>query len=151
MLPDMTYLWRMRSTASTRPPEELTVQDWTAWSIRVFRTGPVTSSTVSLVSPDPEKSIGTLTPTLTWRNTDKAVFYYEVQVSKDPNLSADPGAPFLYWELRHGGVTVPLNSYTVPQQFPLEPSTVYYWRVRPRVQGDGTPVLWSDVWRFQTP
>lgn len=118
MLPDMTYLWRIRSTASAKPPEELTIQEWTAWSIRVFRTGPVTSSTVSLVSPDPDKSIGTLTPTLTWRNTDKAVFYYEVQVSKDPNFSADPGAPFLYRELVHGGMTDPSSSYTIPSGFP---------------------------------
>lgn len=75
----------------------------------------------------------------------------EVQVSRDPAFGADPGAPFLYWELRHGGITNPPNSYSIPEQYPLEPGTTYHWRVRPRVQGDGTAVGWSESWSFRTP
>lgn len=142
MLPDMTYLWRVRSTTSTKPPAELADLDWTAWSIRAFRTKAVTSSTISSISPETGTTVGSVTPTLVWTNTDKTVFYYEVQVSKDPNFGTGPGAPFLYWALVHGGTTDPLNSYTVPDRSPLEPGMTYYWRVRPRVQGDGVPVTW---------
>ena len=54
------------------------------------------------------------------------------------------------FELRHGGATAPPRSYTVPSGFPLQPATTYHWRVRPRVQGDGTPVAWSEVFTFVT-
>lgn len=37
------------------------------------------------------------------------------------------------------GLTQPLNSWTTRA---LTPGVTYYWRVRPRVQGDGTPVAW---------
>ena len=35
------------------------------------------------------------------------------------------------------------NSYVVPAAFPLEAGEIYYWRVRPRIQGDGDPLPWS--------
>ena len=92
--------------------------------------------------------MSSLTPTLTWENTDNAVFYYEVQVSRDKDFA---GSAPLYYELRHGGVTVPANSYLVPTGFPLEAATTYYWRVRPRVQGDGKPVDWPAARTFKTP
>ena len=57
---------------------------------------------------------------------------------------------FLYWELLHAGVASPPNTYQVSDRFLLEAATSYYWRVRPRIQGDGTPVTWSDVWNFRT-
>ena len=46
---------------------------------------------------------------------------------------------------------MPLNSWGVPASFPLEPGTRYYWRVRPRVQGNGTPPAWSALFFFTTP
>ena len=51
--------------------------------------------------------MASLTPKLQWDNANTAVFYYEVQVSKDPEFG--PNA-FLYWELVHGGASTPLNS-----------------------------------------
>ena len=141
MLPGMHYVWRIRTTTSGNPPSQLTENDWSAWSLRSFMTPTKLSSTISLASPQVGNSVNTRTPALVWANADNEVFYYEVQVSKDPEYGANA---FLYWELRHGGVTNPPNSYTIPSQFPLEQQTTYYWRVRPRIQGDGAPVSWSS-------
>ena len=43
------------------------------------------------------------------------------------------------------------NSYVVPEAFPLEAGEFYYWRVRPRIQGDGDPLPWSAINVFQAP
>ncbi|GEM_PF-2086824 len=145
MLPGMHYVWRIRTTTSTSPPSQLTENDWSAWSLRSFVTTTKLSNTVSLASPSAGSAVNTRTPTLVWTNSDSEVFYYEVQVSKDPEFGANA---FLYWELRHGGATNPVNSYTIPSQFPLEPNTTYFWRVRPRVQGDAAPVSWSSSSSF---
>ena len=106
---------------------------------------------MALQSPADQSPVDSTTPTLTWANSDRQVFYYEVQVSADPEFGSGAGAPPLYWELVHGGVSSPMNSYTIPAQFPLESGATYYWRVRPRVQGDGTPVGWTQAWSFTTP
>ncbi|MCX6021159.1 MAG: hypothetical protein NTZ05_05430, partial [Chloroflexi bacterium] len=139
MLPDMTYTWRVRTTSkATFAPED--DPSWSAWSLRLFRTPAVSTSGIRLTSPAAGGTVATLAPTLVWTNRDAQVFYYEVQLSKDPAFNADPATAIasVYWELRHGAVTTPPNSYTVPASFPLEPATPYFWRVRPRVQGDGT-------------
>ncbi len=145
LLPDMTYLWRVRtSTVLTNPTEA----DWSAWAASSFKTPPASSSTISRVAPPLYGEVRTLTPTLTWANSDPAVFYYEVQLSKD--FEFGPNA-FLYSEYVHGGASTPLNSYVVPAAFPLEAGAFYYWRVRPRIQGDGDPLPWSRTNVFQTP
>ena len=113
-----------------------------------FRTPPVSSATIRALGPLPGATVTSLTPKLQWDNANTAVFYYEVQVSKDPEFG--PNA-FLYWELVHGGASTPVNSYGVSPKFPLEPATTYYWRVRPRVQGDGKPLPWSTSFDFTTP
>ncbi|MBI2886110.1 MAG: hypothetical protein HYY02_02755 [Chloroflexi bacterium] len=145
LLPDLTYVWRVRTTAATRSSGELTEVDWSAWSLRAFRTPPKSSATISLSFPNPGSTVPTRTPPLTWSNSDREVFYYEVQVSRDPGFGPDA---FLYWELRHGGVTSPLNTYIIPSQFPLEGGATYYWRVRPRIQGDGAPLSWTPASSF---
>ena len=145
MLPDMTYLWRVRtSTVLTNPTEA----DWSAWAASSFRTPPASSSTITRVAPRLFGEVSTLTPTLTWANSNPAVFYYEVQVSRD--FEFGPNA-FLYSEYVHGGASTPPNSYVVPEAFPLEAGAIYYWRVRPRIQGDGDPLPWSRINVFQTP
>src|SRR5207249_1829514 len=83
---------------------------------------------INLIAPGFGPTVGSLTPVLAWQNSDRETFYYEVQVSSDQGFGPDA---FLYWELRHGGATTPPNSYTVPEAFPLQPETAYYWRVRP--------------------
>ena len=145
MLPDLTYLWRVRtSTVLTNPTEA----DWSAWAVSSFKTPPASSSTITRVAPPFFGEVRTLTPTLTWANSNTAVFYYEVQLSKDYEFG--PNA-FLYSEYVHGGASTPANSYVVPAAYPLEAGEFYYWRVRPRIQGDGDPLPWSRINVFQTP
>lgn len=146
MLPDLTYVWRVRTTTVNLSASQLSESDWTAWSLGTFRTAAKSSATISHISPASGSTADSRTPTLQWDNSDKSIFYYEVQASKDPAFG--PNA-FLYWELRHGAVTSPVNSYTIPTQFPLEPSTTYHWRVRPRVQGNATPLAWTSAGFFQ--
>ncbi|MEK7214013.1 MAG: right-handed parallel beta-helix repeat-containing protein, partial [Chloroflexota bacterium] len=148
MLPDMGYAWRVRTTTATKAPRDLAETDWGGWSIATFRTPPVAAGSIVRVAPGDNAIVDSLTPTLAWANLNKAVFYYEVQVSTDPTFGA---AAFLYWELRHGGVTTPPNSYSIPPAFPLQPGRQYHWRVRPRVQGDGSETGWSQVFTFGTP
>jgi micrococcal nuclease len=148
LLPGMTYTWRVR--ASDAPDAvDLTDASWGEWSApSSFRTPALDASTINLTTPPPGAAVTTATPTLIWTDSHPNAWYYEVQVSKDPGFG--PGA-FLYWELRHGGVTSPPRSYTIPAAFPLESGTRYSWRVRPRVQGDGAPVAWSAPATFTTP
>ncbi len=151
MLPGMTYTWRIRSSRSSVTVSENDA-GWSNWTSSTFRTAHPWSGGVSAVTPGAGETVNSLTPTLAWEDSNKKLFYYEVQVSKDPSFNTDPNtatAP-VYWELRHGGMTTPLNSYTISSEQPLEPGTTYYWRVRARVQGDGTPVYWSDIWSFKT-
>jgi micrococcal nuclease len=148
LLPDMTYTWRVR--VSDAPGEvSLTDANWSEWSAASsFKTPLLSSTTIAPASPVRDGAVGSLTPTLVWADSNPNAWYYEVQVSRDAAFG--PNA-FLYWELRHGAVTNPPRSYTVPAAFPLEPGQRYYWRVRPRVQGDGAPADWTAPAAFTTP
>lgn len=149
MLPGMTYLWQVRSATTAAQPAET---DWTAWGFpRLFTTAARTSTGITRVSPEAGATTANLRPTVTWANSDNSVFYYEVQISTDPNFGDKPGAPALWWELAHGALSTPVNSYTVPEQFPLKAGSTYHWRARPRIQGDGDPVPWSAAFSFKTP
>jgi hypothetical protein len=33
----------------------------------------------------------------------------------------------------------------------LQAATTYWWRVRPRIQGDGTPLPWTEPWFIRIP
>ncbi len=146
LLPGMGYTWRVRtSTVATGLGEN--DNGWSKWVEGSFRTAPPSTSGLSPIAPLTGAIVVGLTPALVWQNAEPGVFYYEVQVSQ----AADFGdSTFLYYELRHGGVTAPPNSYTVPPAFPLQAASTYYWRVRPRVQGDGTSVPWPPAWQFKT-
>lgn len=152
MLPGMSYAWRVRTSPASRP---LDASDpaWGPWVTGGFRTAAPFSGTISLASPPSGASSATRTPQLEWRNSNDQIFYYEVQLSADPEFITDPNwaKASVYWELVHGGLTTPLNSYTVPEAYALQPATVYYWRVRPRVQGNGAGAAWSDAASFRTP
>ena len=149
LLPDLSYLWRVRTaTVNTSATES----DWSAWSSGIFRTPRADSTTVTAIAPAQGSTVTTPTPSLQWANSPGDVFYYELQLSKDQTFTTDPATAtaMVYGVLIHGGVTTPRNTYAVPAAFPLEGDTTYYWRVRPRVQGDGAPVAWSVVWSFAT-
>lgn len=151
MLPGMTYTWRVRVSDATAAVG-LDDPSWSAWAQRTFRTPAVNSASIRVASPSLDAYVSTLTPVLQWSNTRSDVFYYEVQLSKDASFNTNPATAtaMVYSALIHGGVTSPVNSYTVPPGFPLEDHTTYYWRLRPRVQGDGVPVAWSSSFSFRT-
>ncbi len=105
MLPDMTYTWRVRTTVSNRPPQDVTAAEWSVWATGSFRTGVLSGDTVGLAAPQDRGTVSSLTPTLTWTNNNKQAFYYELQVSKDAAFG--PNA-FLYlgadtWRREHTG------------------------------------------------
>lgn len=153
MLGGTTYYWRVRATNQTGvlPRDH---PSWSPWSETWnFRTPMPSGATVYPVSPNQRQRAGTLTPTLVWADTQPANFYYEVQVSHDPNFITDPwqAIAMVYWEIRHGGVTNPPNSYAIPRDFPLSPGVGYYWRVRPRTGENPAAVPWSPTWSFISP
>ncbi|MBI4499135.1 MAG: hypothetical protein HY689_14695 [Chloroflexi bacterium] len=151
MLPDMTYTWRVRVTdkPTFAPESDLSWGPWSdQWS---FHTPLATSAGMEPVAPaDGAVLEGTTPVILRWTHPSPTVFYYEVQVSGDTRFDPNPttATSFVWWNLVHGGVTGPSNSWRTP---PLEPGTTYYWRMRPRVQGDGMPVPWSPIYTFSTP
>jgi len=73
------------------------------------------AGTLQLVGPINGATISDTTPTLEWKNAATDEFYYEVQLSADPNFNMDPRtatAP-VFWNLLHGGQSTPPNSWTV--------------------------------------
>ena len=143
LLPGMSYVWRVRSSSTMADPASNA--GWSEWAVRRFRTPSVDATSITQVSPIAGATVDTLTPTLVWTERAQGVFYYEVQLSRDPLFNTNPAtavAP-VYWNLVHGGQTTPPNSYTVPANAPLAAGQVHHWRVRPRIQGDGVPVAWS--------
>ncbi|MCX6020619.1 MAG: hypothetical protein NTZ05_02610 [Chloroflexi bacterium] len=151
LLPDMTYTWKVRTSPSTN---SIGADDgsWGAWSeVRAFRTRSVSSATITAEAPTNGSILTATAPiALRWSNAVPEVFYYELQVSPDPEFTVEPSKAIasVWWNLVHGGVTNPPNSWVTPE---LQPNTVYYWRVRPRVQGDGLAPAWSRTWSFRTP
>ena len=152
MLPGMTYTWRVRATTKTTSVDEAD-SSWGAWSDDWTFTTPAPSAAgTTAIEPAIGTTALTLLPALRWSDNQSFVFYYELQLSKDPTFNTNPATATasVYTNLVHGGQSEPLNTWRVPANFPLEPSTQYYWRVRPRVQGNGTPVSWSQSFSFMT-
>jgi methionine-rich copper-binding protein CopC len=151
LLPGMSYTWQVRFSDKASFADEKDTS-WGPWSeMRTFFTPTATSSGMKAVSPANGASVSGAGPaTLTWSHPNPVIFYYEVQVSTDKNFITTAGqsvAP-IWWNLVHGGVSKPANSWTTPA---LQAGKTYYWRVRPRVQGNGAAVEWSDTWSFKTP
>jgi len=149
LLPGMTYFWRMRVTdQATAANEPNTI--WSNWSEQFsFKTPMPSGAAITAVSPSDGSVISTTDAVLQWHDPSFNIFYYEVQVSIDPNFrtGADATAA-VWWNLIHGGETNPPDSYHTPAQ--LQANAIYYWRVRPRVQGDAplAGVQWSPTFRF---
>jgi len=150
MLPDITYSWRIRSSPSGAAIG-LDDPSWSVWSHWAsFRTPTANSLGLKAVRPLDGDVNGVRLPTLEWLSTRSDLFYFEVQLSADGAFNTNPATATasVYWNLVHGGATNPPNSWTVPPAAALEPGRQYFWRVRPRVQGDGAPVPWSNTWGF---
>lgn len=149
LLPGMTYTWRVRW--SPRAVAGPTDAAWGPWSEgRTFSTPAPPAAPLRLAAP----AEGAEVPAgagarLQWVASDPGLFYFEVQVSTDSAFDADPATAIapVWWNLVHGGVTTPPNSWVTPS---LAAGARYYWRIRPRVQGDGAPVPWSATANFRT-
>ncbi len=149
LLPGMSYSWRVRVSASTTGLGE-NDPGWDAWSEpRTFRTPVRDAARITLIAPANGAASTAAAQALRWENSDRDVFYYEVQMSPDPNFETDPAkaVSFVWSNLVHGAIATPRNSWTTPA---LQPNTRYHWRVRPRIQGDGIPVAWSQRSTFTT-
>jgi hypothetical protein len=152
MLPGATYTWRIRVTSASIAVDE-NHQSWGPWSDpRTFSTAPPSAGTLGLISPIGGVASSDTTPSLLWKDSNSAMFYYEVQLSADPNFGQSGAVAPVYWNLVHGGEANPPNSWTVPDDFAL-PSGTYHWRVRQRVQA--TPlasaeqgIAWSPTQTF---
>jgi len=155
MLPGATYTWRVRASDMTT---SIGTNDpaWGPWSAtRTFITLKPDAATIHLISPVDGSEIDSKTPALLWSDSDAQNFYYEVQLSTDPffGMGPDGAIASVYWNLVHGGATVPPNSWSVPSNAPLNTET-YYWRVRQRLQGtpkgDEEPgVPWGVIHDFR--
>ena len=154
LLPGATYTWRVRATMATGSIAA-TDGGWSPWSaIRVFHTPRPRTSTISLQVVGTGNVSTDMTPTFRWTDGSVSTFWYEVQLSSDPTFNQDvqTATRFVYHNLVHGGISVPLNSWTLPDSAALAEGT-YFWRVRPRVQatslGAGEPgVEWSAAMSF---
>lgn len=160
LLPDMTYTWRLCASGLFTPVPFNPIDSWKRIEIwpgkfidypckeLTMHTPKTDSSTIKPAGLNGE-AITSGTPTLKWTNTDLRIFYYEVQLSRDATFNTNPetATASVLWNLVHGGESKPLNSWTVPDSVKLSPGK-YFWRVRPRVQGDGQEVAWSETWSF---
>lgn len=164
LLPDMTYTGSLCSTGVNFALTGVNDSNWTqheSYPGKIFTTScPEVkfhtpkryADKITPVSPKPEEVVADLRPAITWANADTDVFYYQLQVSKDASFNTVPATAIaaVFDNLVHGGVSVPLNSWTPPAGTALELGATYYWRVRPRIQGDGSPAEWSATWSFST-
>jgi len=151
LLPGMTYSWRVRVTDQAAPASATDPgTTWSNWSDQFsFKTPMPSRAAITAVSPSDGSMVSTSTAVLQWHDPAVNIFYYEVQVSTDQSFrtGADATAA-VWWNLIHGGETNPPDSYHTPAQ--LQANATYYWRVRPRVQGDAplAGVTWSPTFHF---
>ncbi len=151
ILPGMTYTWRLRATNKPAfAPEN--DPSWGPWTDPFsFTTPPPSADSIRPTNPPIGVTVTSLNPTLTWSDDNPFIFYYEIDVAKDRLFDrVNPIGP-IFSNFVHGGESRPFNSWVVPASFPLEPGCTYYWRVRPRVQGNGTPVNWGLPFSFKAP
>ncbi|GEM_PF-3980573 len=152
LLPNELFSWKVRVTvrSSCDPTQE---GDWSPWSDTwYFRTPDAGSESIFPVGPTEASTQYSRTPVLIWGDRNPNSWYYEVQLSEDPDFGQGAAGPIasVYWELRHAGATTPPRSYAVRNLYPLSPGTGYFWRVRPRIEAPfSTPRKeWGPTWRF---
>lgn len=152
MLPGATYTWRLRASNAVTAIGEGD-SSWGPWSDpRTFSAAPPNAGTIQLVEPINGKAITDTTPTLSWKDGNPAMFYYEIQMSSDKNFGEAGIVASVFWNLIHGGVATPNNTWTVPDAFAVAKGT-YFWRIRQRVQatpkgGTETGIPWSPIQTF---
>ena len=152
MLPGATYTWRVRTTRATTSIGS----DDSSWGPfsdpRTFTTAAPNAGTIQGLAPINGEATSDTTPTLQWKDANAAMFYYEVQLSSDPNFGEAGAVAPVYWNLIHAGVSTPPSSWTVPDSAALTAGS-YYWRTRQRVQatplgGAETGIAWTPAQMF---
>ncbi len=152
MLPGATYTWRVRTTRATTSIGS----DDSSWGPfsdpRTFTTAAPNAGTIQELAPINGDATSDTTPTLQWKDANAAMFYYEIQLSSDPNFGEAGAVAPVYWNLIHAGVTTPPSSWTVPDSAALAAGT-YYWRARQRVQATPlgsaeTGIAWTPAQMF---
>lgn len=133
LLMGATYQWRVRFS-SRATASDSSATDWGAWlPLRSFALPRPSGATVRMVAPTRNAGVRRNDLLVVWEDSNPADYYYEVQMSRDPEFgAAGPWAP-VFWNLVHGGMTNPPRSWRPPADLYLA-SAVYYARVRPRLQ-----------------
>ena len=146
LLPGENYVWRIRTTSLTGavgPNDPV----WGAWVARSLSTVVASANTINAGWPLDGSTVETLQPTLEWKDSNEAVFYYDVQVSDSATFSREK----LHFEaLVHGGLSRPINSVSIPESSSLDSGRTYYWRVRPHMPTDDS-AAWGSAFSFRTP
>ena len=158
ILPEMNYMGSWRNSKEPKALDPNKDAGWCPWRSNYLDTKNIgiTSASISpsklggiVYSEGAPMRVNTRTPLIQWSDTDQRIFYYEVQLSKDPKFGQERAVAPVFHNLVHGGLKPPYRSWQVPKDFPLEAGQTYHLRLRPRVQGDGTPLEWSKVWQFE--
>ena len=152
MLPGATYTWRVRTTRATT---SIGADDssWGPYSDpRTFTTAAPNAGTIQELAPINGDATSDTTPTLQWKDANAAMFYYEIQLSSDPNFGEAGAVAPVYWNLIHAGASTPPSSWTVPDSAALAAGS-YYWRARQRVQATPlgsaeTGIAWTPAQMF---
>ena len=123
LLANQIYFWRVKA---------INAVDTTAWSSRVFSTGPtiIEPQVPVLVSPSNTSSIGTTATNLIWNSSLNAL-EYEVQYSEDVSFVTNAST---------------ITSATNENITGLTNMSTYFWRVRGHTNGFYSD--WSTVWSF---
>lgn len=157
MLPGMTYTWQVRWTDQLgeevgKPPKlDQEGGAWSPWTKDTFKTRDASLATLSMVGPEDNSVVDSLDAAVKWKNQDREIFYYEVQISKDPtfNTNSETATETVWWAIVHGGITH--NSWSPSMAgVQYDPNSTYYWRVRPRQQGDAIQLGWKGAKSFTT-
>ncbi len=152
MLPGATYTWRVRTTRATTSIGS----DDSSWGPfsdpRTFTTAAPNAGTIQELAPINGDATSDTTPTLQWKDANAAMFYYEIQLSSDPNFGEAGAVAPVYWNLIHAGASTPPSSWTVPDSAALAAGS-YYWRARQRVQATPlgsaeTGIAWTPAQMF---
>jgi len=111
ILPGMSYQWRVRASdaATSLGQQDPAWGPWSEWA--TFKTPAPSSSQITAGAPVQNAKVAGLTPTkLLWANPTLDIFYYELQLSRDP-FFGEYGAFFsVYHNLLHGALSTPANS-----------------------------------------
>lgn len=108
---------------------------------------------LSLLEPSGGILVSDEFPVLRWEpdDLDKGGSEFEVQLAASPAFTG----VFLYHERIDGRLTDPPFSYRVPGSYPLDPATLYFWRVRRLAASAEAPASlpgpWSLPQTFRTP